>query len=382
MGRAYPAVADVTAFDDERRIVYAFRGRIMGMQPTLTYTFEPAAAGIGTRFTRRLDVRPAGVMQPGPAADGALAAERQRAVRAQPQAAPRSGAMTTESTPGTAREAAPEAAARRSRLERAPRRSPTDLSFALDAALVRRWASEEPDWLAADRLAGLAAAAEAAIEPNVLYTIYLDLRAADLADVHAWESAAVEPEAESTEVPEGAAGLAEFREDRFVARALDDAARAGGVRIETFGALVRRDPAAARSLLDAAPALPGDDRVAQFIRAGWNQAVVVDVPDGVRLERPLVVRWGVGAPGRALIARTFVRLGRGASASVVEEIVAVAASGGGPLGRLRWPGAARRVDGGHPRPRVGARLRVAPGGPRPPGRASSTAPRPSARAPR
>ena len=63
MGRTYPAIADVTAFDAERRIVYAFRGRIMGLQPTLTYTFEPAGAGTGTRFTRRIDVRPAGVMR-------------------------------------------------------------------------------------------------------------------------------------------------------------------------------------------------------------------------------------------------------------------------------------------------------------------------------
>ncbi len=45
------------------------------------------------------------------------------------------------------------------------------------------------------------------------------------------------------------------------------------------------------------------------------------VPDGVRLTQPIVVRWSVGAPGRALHARTVVELGEGASASLVEEIV-------------------------------------------------------------
>ena len=101
--------------------------------------------------------------------------------------------------------------------------------------------------------------------------------------------------------------------------------------------------------------MPGDDRVAQMIRAGWNQAVVVDVPDGVRLERPLVVRWGVGAPARALITRTFVRLGRGASRVGRRGDRAVARSrraAGGAEGQALL----RRLDRGHPRPRVEARL--------------------------
>ena len=43
------------------------------------------------------------------------------------------------------------------------------------------------------------------------------------------------------------------------------------------------------------------------------------MPDGVRLDRPIVVRWSAGAPGRALITRTIVELGEGATASIVEE---------------------------------------------------------------
>lgn len=210
---------------------------------------------------------------------------------------------------------------RRSRPDRAPRRSPHELTFQLDEDVVRRRAADEPDWLAADRLAALDAAAAAAVEPNVLYTIYLDLRAADLADVRAYEATGSEPDDDDGNLPEGAAALAEFREDRFTDRATAGEPRAAGVRIETLGAMLARDPDAARALLAAAPVLPANDRVSQMIRAGWNQAVVVDVPDGVRLDQPIVVRWAVGAPGRALITRTFIRLGRGASASVVEEIV-------------------------------------------------------------
>jgi Fe-S cluster assembly protein SufD len=222
--------------------------------------------------------------------------------------------------PAPTEEVAPAAPNRATRAGRGPRRSPGELTFRLDETLVRRWAADEPDWLAADRLAALDAVATAAIEPNVLYTIYVDLRAADLAEVRAYETTGDEPEAGGV-VPEGASALAEFRDDRFATRALDAEATVAGVRIETFGALLARDPATARALLAEASPLPANDRVAQTIRAGWNQAVVIDVPDGIRLERPIVLRWVVGEAGRALLTRTLIRLGRGASALVVEEIV-------------------------------------------------------------
>jgi Fe-S cluster assembly scaffold protein SufB len=45
------------------------------------------------------------------------------------------------------------------------------------------------------------------------------------------------------------------------------------------------------------------------------------VPAGVRVERPLVLRWVLGAP-RTLVGRTLIVLGDGAEASVVEELVA------------------------------------------------------------
>ena len=61
MGRTSQAVADVTAFAPDRRLIYRFRGRTMGLQPTLTYAFEPL--GDRTRFTRRLDAIPFGLMR-------------------------------------------------------------------------------------------------------------------------------------------------------------------------------------------------------------------------------------------------------------------------------------------------------------------------------
>ena len=80
----------------------------------------------------------------------------------------------------------------------------------------------------------------------------------------------------------------------------------------------------ARRLLGDASTLPLDDKLAQMTRAGWNQGVVLHVPAGVRLTRPIVVRWQAGAPGRALLTRTILDLGEGAFASVVEELEASA----------------------------------------------------------
>jgi len=42
-------------------------------------------------------------------------------------------------------------------------------------------------------------------------------------------------------VPEGAAGIASFREDRVAALALDDETRAAGVVLDTLDGLIARD---------------------------------------------------------------------------------------------------------------------------------------------
>jgi Fe-S cluster assembly scaffold protein SufB len=94
------------------------------------------------------------------------------------------------------------------------------------------------------------------------------------------------------------------------------------VILDSLGGLIGRDPALAGRLLGDDASLPLDDKLAQMTRAGWNQGVVVHVPAGVRLQRPIVLRWRTGEPGRALLTRTILDLGEGASASIVEELEA------------------------------------------------------------
>jgi Fe-S cluster assembly scaffold protein SufB len=223
-----------------------------------------------------------------------------------------------DATPG-AEAAAP------ARPARAPRRAPNELTFTLDGALVESRAAQEGDWLGADRRAAFARYQMLPIETNQLYITYVDLRTADLAAVIPWEAPAARPAPAALALPEGAAGYAAFTEDRVESLALDDETRDAGVILESLKGLINRDETLARRLLGDEASLPLDDKLAQLTRAGWNQGVVVHVPAGVRLERPIVIRWQAGEPGRALLTRTILDLGEGASASVVEEL---GASGG------------------------------------------------------
>jgi len=202
---------------------------------------------------------------------------------------------------------------------RPARRGVGELSYRLDPEVVERLAAGEPAWLAEDRRAALEAFGTLPIEPNQLYTSYVDLRGADLGEVVAWEpSRDAAPNASG--VTDGTAATASFVEDGVPSIAITDEALRAGVRVVPLADFVREEPDAARALLR--DALPVDDRLAQLSRAAWSHGVLVRVPAGVRLDHPIVVRWAVGAPGRALHARTVVELGDGAAASLVEEIVA------------------------------------------------------------
>ena len=77
--------------------------------------------------------------------------------------------------------------------------------------------------------------------------------------------------------------------------------------------------------------LPANDQFAQLTRALWTAGMVLDVPAGVVLDQPIIVRWSLGAADRALFTRTFIRLGDGAA-------------GRGRRGARRLPAERRRRD--------------------------------------
>lgn len=189
-------------------------------------------------------------------------------------------------------------------------------------------AADEPDWLLADRLAGLAAYLDLPIETNNLFTLYVDLRAARWSEIETYRETGHAPKV-SDVVPEGAAALIEVAEDRVVARGLAGSARAAGVIVDTFANVLRERPQLLREVIDGGASLPADDKFAQFARSHAALGVLVHVPKGVALEQPIVVRWSAGAPGRGLVSRLVVSLAENASANILEEQIPSDAHPGG-----------------------------------------------------
>jgi Fe-S cluster assembly scaffold protein SufB len=180
-------------------------------------------------------------------------------------------------------------------------------------------AQDGPDWLLADREAGFAAFEALPAETNDLYTTYIDLRGAHLAETELYLSPLVEPA--TIALPTGAAGLLVITDGDLTGARLSREATSAGVTLTTLAAFMAGRPDRARELLDGATTLPADDRFAQLTRAAWSQGVVLDVPAGAQLADPIVIRWATGEAGRAVIGRTFIVLGDGAKVRVLEELV-------------------------------------------------------------
>ena len=210
---------------------------------------------------------------------------------------------------------------------RAPRRATDELPFTfLTEELVTAISDRhnEPAWMREDRLAAFARFAAMPVEPNRLYTPYVDLRAASLDGalpyVTAQDLAAVPaPGAHGADDP--TAGLLEINGEAVTIATISAEAAAAGVRLMTLGQLAMTDHGFFKTLIADDPVLPADDTFAWMGRAAWTQGVALVVPAGVHVDRPIVIRWVVGAP-RTQIARTVIVLGEGATASVVEELVA------------------------------------------------------------
>ena len=201
---------------------------------------------------------------------------------------------------------------------RPARRALDELSLPVDASLVDAVGARDPDWLKADRRAAFEAFERLPAESNLLYTPYIDLRLAQL-DGATVISKAFRSDRRLGQLPvDGDAdALVEIDETGAVVVALSKAAADASLLVgplrEAFDAV--------RDALTSSDAIAGDDKFAQLTRALWSDGVLVDVPAGVTLAKPIVVRWSVGAPDEARFSRTIIRLGDGASASLVEEFV-------------------------------------------------------------
>jgi Fe-S cluster assembly protein SufD len=196
----------------------------------------------------------------------------------------------------------------------------TGLDFVTEATARERAAKvDEPAWLLADRLDAVRRFESLPVEPNRLFTTYLDLRQVHFGDLTPYAEVADDGAAAAASLPAGASAFLHIRDGAVVGRALSAQARAAGVVVDTFANVLRSHPALLGEILEGARTLPDDDIFAQLARATYAVGAVVHVPPGVQLREPIVVRWSVGAAGRALVTRTVIHLGKGAQARLLEE---------------------------------------------------------------
>ncbi len=184
------------------------------------------------------------------------------------------------------------------------RRGPADLPLAWASADTIAQLAADPAARAA-RTTALAAFAALPTESNLLFTGYVDLRAAELTDAAPAPISPVIGELDASALPDGAAALIVINA-AGVAMYCGATAIAAGLVVEPLRA-------------DASLAGADGDRITALIAACWNIGVSIRLKRGA-ISAPIVVRLDAPAAGASLLARVAIELGSGARATIVEEI--------------------------------------------------------------
>ena len=154
-------------------------------------------------------------------------------------------------------------------------------------------------------------------EANLLFTGYVDLRAADLEGSTLLAPPVGISELPASELPAGAAALISISA-RGVGIHLGAEARAAGL---TVGPLTGGTPLAGAE----------SDRMTALIGACWNIGTEISLLSG-SITAPIIIRIESPAQGEALLARIAVKLGENVSATISEEVTGRSADSGSTIG--------------------------------------------------
>ena len=182
-----------------------------------------------------------------------------------------------------------------------------------------------PEWLKAARLDALARFAATPVESSPLFIKHVMTDGAPLADVELTAPAAPAPRPKPLEGA-GLAAHALLNDGEVTGLHLSKEAASKGVVFTSLSAALETHAALAAELM-VAKGTDQRDKFFQLTRALFRDGVLLDIPAGVHLEGPVKVDIGQHAPKVASFARVIVRLGKGASAEVLE---AHASHGSGP----------------------------------------------------
>ena len=168
-----------------------------------------------------------------------------------------------------------------------------------------------------ERAAALKAFNALPTEANLLFTGYVDLRAADLEGSTLLAPPVGISELPASELPAGAAALISISA-RGVALHLGAEARAAGL---TVAPLPGGTPLAGAE----------SDRMTALIGACWNSGTEINLPSG-SITAPIIIRIESPAQGEALLARIVVKLGENVRATISEEVTGRSADSGAASG--------------------------------------------------
>jgi Fe-S cluster assembly scaffold protein SufB len=170
---------------------------------------------------------------------------------------------------------------------------------------------------ASQRASALKAFSSLPTEANLLFTGYVDLRAADLEASTLLAPPVAISDLPASELPAGAAALVSISA-RGVALHLGAEARAAGLTVT--------------SLLGNTPLAGAEsDRMTALIGACWNSGTEISLPSG-SITAPIIIRIESPAQGEALLARIAVNLGENVSATISEEVTGGSANSGSASG--------------------------------------------------
>lgn len=173
-----------------------------------------------------------------------------------------------------------------------------------------------PEWLKTARLEALARFASTPVESSPLFIRHVITDGAPLTEV---ELSAPAPRAPSTQAMDGGALAAHalLNDGQVTGLHLSKEAASQGVVFTSLGAALETHAALARELM-LAPATDQHDKFFHLTKALFRDGVLLDIPAGVHLKGAVKVDLGQHMPKTASFARIIVRLGKGASAEVLE----------------------------------------------------------------
>jgi Fe-S cluster assembly scaffold protein SufB len=174
-----------------------------------------------------------------------------------------------------------------------------------------------PAWAKEDRLAALKAYDTTAVESSPLFVRHIIVDGAPVTEVSLAEAPQRGVETVRLDDPQ-LSGHAQIADGHVTNVALSEAAAEAGVTLTSVAWALDHAPKLAQELLEL-PSTKQQDKFFHLARALYQDGILLDIPAGVKLDRPIRVDFRQKKPKLATFGRVVVRLQKGARAELHES---------------------------------------------------------------